>query len=337
MYRRQSGLNPYISGKPKNTVGDSIPVKNQYVVLEVERTATPRDIKVAYRRLARRHHPDVNGGSKAAEARFKEVGKAYDILSDPEKRREHDAELGLLRRDTGPSSSSATSFDGDLFSIFNAVFGNRGSSTFGQTRTASATARRPLNMIIENARLNMTQGYTETARDLVAEAVKRLRVVRPEKASELYEEFTGHLVRQAELNMAQGYTKKASTLVNEAMERLNGSARTEDARKIYEAFTDHLVRQTEISMDQGYTAKARGYMEPALRRLIRSNREREARELDDAFTGHLIRQAELNMAHGYTDRARPYVIEARDRLNEEGRKEIGQELVDRYNALVQRT
>jgi DnaJ-class molecular chaperone len=52
----------------------------------VARDATPDAIKKAYRALARKHHPDVNPGDKASEARFKEVQHAYDILSDKEKR-----------------------------------------------------------------------------------------------------------------------------------------------------------------------------------------------------------------------------------------------------------
>ena len=54
------------------------------------RDATPDAIKKAYRALARKHHPDVNPGDKASEARFKEVQHAYDILSDKEKRVRYD-------------------------------------------------------------------------------------------------------------------------------------------------------------------------------------------------------------------------------------------------------
>jgi curved DNA-binding protein len=65
--------------------------KDYYKTLGVPRTATDKDIKAAYRKLARKHHPDVNKGDPKAEARFKEVNEANAVLSDPEKRRRYDA------------------------------------------------------------------------------------------------------------------------------------------------------------------------------------------------------------------------------------------------------
>ncbi|MBX9876192.1 MAG: DnaJ domain-containing protein, partial [Beijerinckiaceae bacterium] len=58
-----------------------------YSVLGVARTASDDDIRKAFRKLAKKHHPDLNPGDKAAEAKFKEISQANDILSDPEKRR----------------------------------------------------------------------------------------------------------------------------------------------------------------------------------------------------------------------------------------------------------
>jgi molecular chaperone DnaJ len=64
--------------------------KDYYRVLGVSDTASPKDIKSAYRKLSRQYHPDTNEGDKAAEERFKEVSAAYDVVGDAEKRKEYD-------------------------------------------------------------------------------------------------------------------------------------------------------------------------------------------------------------------------------------------------------
>jgi len=67
--------------------------KDYYSTLGVSKTATDKEIKQAFRKLARKHHPDVNPGDKAAEARFKEINEAYEVLGDSAKRKKYD-ELG---------------------------------------------------------------------------------------------------------------------------------------------------------------------------------------------------------------------------------------------------
>src|SRR5512142_1598078 len=67
--------------------------KDYYATLGVPKAATAREIKQAYRKLARKFHPDVNPNDKKAEARFKDINEAYEVLGDPEKRKKYD-ELG---------------------------------------------------------------------------------------------------------------------------------------------------------------------------------------------------------------------------------------------------
>src|SRR2546426_7779498 len=67
--------------------------KDYYSTLGVAKTATQKELKQAYRKLARKHHPDVNPGVPSAEAKFKEINEAYEVLGDPEKRKKYD-ELG---------------------------------------------------------------------------------------------------------------------------------------------------------------------------------------------------------------------------------------------------
>src|SRR4030066_329362 len=64
--------------------------KDYYAILEISRKASAKEIKQAYRRLARRYHPDLHPGDKFDEDMFKAINEAYEVLSDPEKRREYD-------------------------------------------------------------------------------------------------------------------------------------------------------------------------------------------------------------------------------------------------------
>jgi len=120
--------------------------KDYYAILGVNRNASQKEIRSAYRRLARKHHPDVNPGDKASEALFKEINAAYDVLSDPEKRRKYDLygenwvhadEIERAQRARGRGGSfrfggagvdMGPEFDiGDIFgSIFGGGSGRRG-------------------------------------------------------------------------------------------------------------------------------------------------------------------------------------------------------------------
>ena len=96
--------------------------KDYYKILGVPKTATEADIKRAYRKLARKHHPDLNPGDKAAEATFKEVNEANEVLGDPGKRRKYD-ELGANWRAYEQAPAGAPGGPAD----WNAQFGGGGS------------------------------------------------------------------------------------------------------------------------------------------------------------------------------------------------------------------
>ncbi len=83
--------------------------KDLYAALGVARTATTEQIKKAYRKLARKHHPDVNPGNPTAEERFKEISEAHDILSDPDKRKLYD-EFGMAGVQAGFDPDRARGF-----------------------------------------------------------------------------------------------------------------------------------------------------------------------------------------------------------------------------------
>ena len=127
--------------------------KDYYKVLGVSEKAAPEEIKKAYRRLAKRYHPDANPGDTSASERFKDVGEAYSVLSDPAKRKRYDhmRRLGAFapggnRRDPArPGFGSATeqgfSFDdlGGLSDLFGSIFDRSGRKA---TREASKGPRK---------------------------------------------------------------------------------------------------------------------------------------------------------------------------------------------------
>lgn len=118
----------------------SVEFKDYYTILGVPRDASPEDIKKAFRKLARTHHPDVAKDKKSAEAKFKEINEANEVLGDPEKRRKYD-QLGADWQNAGafrgagrgrPAGTQEFNFGGTGFSDFFEQFFSGGQGGFAQ-------------------------------------------------------------------------------------------------------------------------------------------------------------------------------------------------------------
>src|SRR4051794_36357993 len=155
--------------------------KDFYETLGVARTASDKDIRSAYRRLARKLHPDVNPNDKASEDRFKEINAAYDVLSDKEKRLkydkygdnwEHADEIERMQRQRGARGGAYTwgggaggpqvtfEDDMDLQNLFGGIFGG-GRGRAGR-RTAPPPPPRDTEQSIEVTLDEALTGVTRT-------------------------------------------------------------------------------------------------------------------------------------------------------------------------------
>ena len=157
--------------------------KNYYDLLGVKKEASDKEIKQAYRRLARKYHPDVNPGDKSAESRFKEINAAYEVLSDKEKRQKYDKygdkwqyadqfeqagqSPGGQYWDFSPGGGGGDSYHfggdiGGMDSIFEGLFGS-GRTRGGFSRRAQPRRGQDLESHVE---VTLEEAYSGTARTI---------------------------------------------------------------------------------------------------------------------------------------------------------------------------
>jgi molecular chaperone DnaJ len=139
---------------------------NYYDVLGVSRTATPDEIKAAYRKLAMKYHPDRNPDNKESEEKFKEAAAAYEVLSDPEKRTQYDqsgrTDFSNMGGHAGPQGMNMD----DIFEHFGDIFGNMfggGSQRAKRKKGPSAKRGHDLSKEID---ITLKEAYLGTKKEL---------------------------------------------------------------------------------------------------------------------------------------------------------------------------
>jgi curved DNA-binding protein len=151
-----------------------------YKLLGLPKTASEKEIKAAYRKLARKYHPDLNPNNKESEKKFKEVNEANEVLSDPEKRKKYDKygkdwqhadEIEKSRqqqqsqRNTGRQQSSE-GYSGDFSDFFESMFENQAGSRGRQTRFKGQDLNAELQLDLKDVYVSQKQTLTVNGKNI---------------------------------------------------------------------------------------------------------------------------------------------------------------------------
>jgi curved DNA-binding protein len=172
-----------------------VAAKDYYKTLGLDRKATPEQIKAAFRKQARKFHPDTNKGDAEAERKFKELSEAYDVLGDAKKRAEYDNPMSQFRSGAGqPGAGPFTAGNpygggttaqwdmgdiGDLGDIFSGIFRGRGAAGPGQR-----TAPRPEQVYETPVELTLKEAMEGARRLVRQEDGRQLEVTFPAGVTE---------------------------------------------------------------------------------------------------------------------------------------------------------
>src|SRR5438477_128135 len=156
--------------------------KDYYAILGVDRKADDKQIKSAYRKLARKYHPDVNPNNKQAEEKFKEISEAHDVLSDSKKRKLYDQfgenwEAASKMGDNftaGPGSAGGfhvdfggggTGVPPGFESVFETIFGGGGAAGFGMQPAVAHDVEQTIQLSLEEIDSGTTRSFTYRVED----------------------------------------------------------------------------------------------------------------------------------------------------------------------------